>query len=195
MGDGQLITSDSARELQTHFNSSISDSIRRRSLDFSGGLVDYVSGMLMGFANLTRPSNEFNLEPITFKNFEARMETSPTTKVIKLRDLGDHCLFLTGYLYDFVRKFGKSQVYYHYDIGSSAYSDISVSYDDHFCEMSKHFPDVSKVIGDLHLPSLNHESNLLKVYEKWLETGDDRYLGLLSAKRFVVDIGNGGESN
>jgi len=110
----------------------------------------------------------------------------------KLHHIGDRCLFMTGYLYDSLRKMGKGFVNYHYDIGRSTFgllAGISRTRDSRelYEEISGLFFPLSVAIGDLHLPSLK-EKDALDIYDKWAMTRDDRYKHTLERLGIKVDV-------
>ena len=180
--------------LDDNFREIIDRSAKRRFKEVSLATKDYLVRMLTSFA---RPEKLFKkyqfgsvsgygLEPITFQLANCLESESTSIHASRLRDLGDHCLFLTGYLYDFVRKRGKSQVEYHYQVGSSAYLQLGQSSQNNlFTELGNRFVNFSTLIGDLHLPQLEGKK-LFDLYGQWLETKDERYASLLRAKNFTL---------
>ncbi len=180
--------------LDENFREIIDQSAQRRFKDISLATKDYLARMLTSFASPEKLFKEYHfgsvssygLEPITFQLANCLESESTSVHASRLRNLGDHCLFLTGYLYDFVRKRGKSQVEFHYQVGSTAYLQLGRSSQNNlFTELGDRFVNLSTLIGDLHLPQLEGKK-LFDLYEQWLETKDERYASLLLAKNFTL---------
>lgn len=156
---------------------SIDQAIARHQIEISVPAREYVLKMLGRFAEAVKVSSE----SITFQYQRILGETYELHKRHLSQQLGDHCLFLVGYFYDFVRRAGEGQVEYHAQMGSAAYQEAG-KYP--FAELADKFPELYLVIGDLHLPNLDQEK-ILDVYKKWLETGDRYYESLLLGKGIV----------
>lgn len=122
-------------------------------------------------------------EPVTFQYQKNLEETNRLRQQQQQRELGDHCLFLVGYFYDFVRREGLSNVHYYAQIGSAAYREAGRH---PFTEMSREFETLYLVIGDLHLPELDNEKKVMEIYERWLKTGGDKYYESLLLGKGIV---------
>ena len=165
---------------QDFFSKTLELALARHGLEVSVSAHDYLSRMLAHF------SEHFILEqgwmqPITIQYQQVIEQTKKLQRQQSSRELGDHCLFLVGYFYDFVRRNGKGQVQYHADIGSSAYQQAGR---EPYEELAKKFSDLYVVIGDLHLPQLD-EQKTLEIYERWEKTKDRYYASLLLGKGIV----------
>ena len=174
---------------------SVNESVERRSLKTSEEIKSYLVDVLKSniisdkvFTNYDLSGEKhYGLKPITFQMFDAKSNPG------KLKQLGDHCLFLVGYFYDFLLDKGKGQVDFHKQVGSSAYGNFgSAIYDDSgiiknmFVDLANDFESYSEVIGDLHLHSLD-EKNILGLYDKFIVTKDKRYSSMLYSKGIIVN--------
>ena len=166
------------KTLSVFLTENIRQALARHEVEVSNSAQQYLIGMLeRQFAEAVQAGRE----PITFQYKRILEETYELRRKHLTQQLGDHCLFLVGYFYDFVRKAGKGQVEYHTQIGSTAYQEAG-KYP--FAELSEKFTDLYLVIGDLHLPNLGEEK-IIDLYQKWLETGDRYYESLLLGKGIV----------
>ncbi len=171
-------------ELEIFLTKTIEQSITRHQLEISEPARAYVTGMLMRFAGdfgLYQDNQENWLEPITFQYQRLTEATSKLQRTQLQQDLGDHCLFLVGYFYDFVQRSGQGMVQYHLQMGSNAYQQIGKK---PFVEVGQKFNELYLVIGDLHLPQLD-EKRILKIYGHWEKTSDKYYASLLLGKGIV----------
>ena len=180
----------SDKTLEDFVSTTINNSLVRHKVDISSAAQEYLVQVLLRFSKsieLFRKYNQgpisgYGLEPITFQ-FTKAAQTFGRLGVEQQRKVGDHCLFLTGFFYDFVRKDGKPMVDYHKDTGSAAYM-LTGRFP--FTEMAENFGDLIIVIGDLHLPQLDDERKLVDVYTRWQKTGHERYYeSLLTGKGII----------
>ena len=170
------------KELEDFFTETIEQALNRHKLDVSDKARNYIITMLERFADTLKLFPEQRIEPITFQYQRLVEETNRVWQRELGQELGDHCLFLVGYFYDFVRRGGDGQVEYHSQIGSTAYQQTG-KYP--LVELASNFTDLYLVIGDLHLPELDDPEKLMQVYQKWEKTKDRYYASLLVGKGIV----------
>lgn len=163
--------------LQVFLEESLTRAIDRHKLELSPSAQHYLKGMLEHFGSYFEDHDTL-LTPITFQYLRVTEQLNKLKRTKLQRELGDHCLFLVGYFYDFVYQAGEGMIEYHTSRGSSAYKAIGIH---PFTELSEKFNELYLVIGDLHLPQLS-EKKILDIYGKWLETGDRYYESLLMGK-------------
>ncbi|HLC97165.1 MAG TPA: hypothetical protein VJC21_00070 [Candidatus Nanoarchaeia archaeon] len=186
--------------LKEYFLSAVEEALARRKLDASVHSRAYLVDLLASFARPEQLFRKFRygfiegegLEPLGLKYFTALQDSSKRVQTTQLKDLGDQCLFLTGYFYDYVRQQGIAYVEYHYTLGSTAYASLGSRLQQEpviselFGELAGRFKDFCMVIGDMHLPELDNEKKLLDVYQRWRKTLDERYASLLLAKGCIL---------
>src|SRR3989344_6491499 len=168
-------------DLTSFLNQSIERAIERHKLELPPPAQQYLVEMLERFAEHFSLHKDLWLTPVTFQYQRINDELNRAQRMQLQRDLGDHCLFLVGYFYDFVRKQGEGQVRYHAQIGSAAYQQTGKI---PYLELGEKFSELYLIIGDLHLPSIKGK-RLIEVYERWEETKDWYYASLLMGKGIV----------
>jgi hypothetical protein len=107
---------------------------------------------------------------------------SPEAKKLTLRRLGDICLLISGFFADSLKR-KLVDLDYYLGMGGSAYWKLSNLSDAGtlYRELAMKFKPFSDVLGEMSERSgLNSNSDLLRIYEKWLLTGSDRLKILLS---------------
>ena len=168
-------------DLTSYLNQSIERAIERHKLELTLSARQYLVEMLERFGETFGVYQQGWLTPVTFQYQRITEEANKLQRTQQQRELGDHCLFLVGYFYDFVRSCGEGQVKYHSQIGSGAYVQTEQF---PLVEIGENFSELYLVIGDLHLPSID-EKRLVEIYERWEKTKDRYYASLLLGKGIV----------
>jgi hypothetical protein len=145
----------------------------------------YVVQLLAGF--LQRPASETD-EPLAFQLARA-LESGGAHQRVSLKQIGDASLFVSGFFSDSLRR-KLVDVDYYISIGGVAYSALSRRETDAlspvFAELSGKFVAFVDVLSEVsERSSCSSNSDLLRLYERWLKTGSARS-GHLLAERGVV---------
>ena len=168
-------------DLLSVLEQTIAQAAERHQLELSVPARAYLVEMLERFAENFGMYKDVWLTPVTFQYQHLNQELNRVQRMQRQRDLGDHCLFLVGYFYDFVRQNGEGQVRYHAQIGSTAYQQTGKH---PYLELGQKFDTIYLMIGDLHLPSID-EKKLIEIYGRWEETKDRYYASLLIGKGII----------
>jgi hypothetical protein len=116
------------------------------------------------------------------------LDSGGSTQRLGLRQVGDASLFITGFFSDSLRH-SLVDVDYYVSLGGYAYRSLGTSDDmlsPIFAELSDKFVAFVDVIAEVSARSqLTNDSDLLRLYEKWLRTGGRRS-GDLLAERGIV---------
>lgn len=114
-------------------------------------------------------------------------------KFILLKLTGDLALFLSGFLSESLQR-GLVGVGYYTQLGGRAYGALSAERHgagELFGELSEKFPLFAEVLCEVsERCSLTDNSNLLRMYERWLETGSVRSAELLRERGIHVVPGS-----
>ncbi|GEM_PF-3006516 len=176
---------ENASELENYVSQNIELAVARHRLEVSSEIKKYLTTMLTKFTETIKLFPEQNagiwLEPLTMQCHRITEETNIMQRRNQQQQLGDHCLFLVGYFYDFLRRHGKANIHYYSSVGSSAYRQTGKT---PFVEVGQKFNELYLVIADLHLPQLD-EQKTLEIYERWEKTRDKYYASLLLGKGIV----------
>jgi hypothetical protein len=145
----------------------------------------YVVQLLTTF--LQRPADDDD-EPLALKLTRA-LEAEGAQQRNSLKQIGDVSLFVSGFFSDSLRR-KLVDVDYYAAIGGCAYSALSRYETDAlspaFAELSQKFVDFVDVLSEVsERTSCASNSDLLRLYEKWLKTGS-RHSGKLLEERGVV---------
>lgn len=120
------------------------------------------------------------------------LQGSSEKKKLVLQRLGDICLLVSGFFSDSLKRKIVDVDYYH-GMGGSAYwmlsqihfSGVSALYK----ELSVKFKPFSGVLGELsERTGIQTNSDLLRLYERWLMTGNERLRGLLSEHGIATPV-------
>jgi hypothetical protein len=145
----------------------------------------YVVQLLAGF--LQRPANESD-EPLAFQLARA-LESGGVQQRSSLKQIGDVSLFISGFFSDSLRR-KLVDVDYYVNIGGVAYGTLSRRETDTlspvFAELAENFVSFVDVLSEVsERSSCASNSDLLRLYERWLKTGSVRS-GQLLVQRGVV---------
>jgi len=123
------------------------------------------------------------------------IEGSPEQKKTALKRLGDVCLLVTGFFSDSLKR-KLVDLEYYFGMGGTAYWQLSNTKNNFqkstYRELSEKFKPFSSVLGEVsERMGITNDSDLLRIYEKWLVTGSDRLKGLLSEHGIEIPIRDG----
>ncbi|HYC29244.1 MAG TPA: hypothetical protein VEB42_10515 [Chitinophagaceae bacterium] len=137
----------------------------------------YVVNLLASFA-----FREFHPDPVG-TSFCQALQTGGSKKRDGLRQVGDVSLFIAGFFSDSLKR-KLVDVDYYTQVGSRAYAILS---DEHpsnskmFGELSLHFCDFVSVLDEVSQEThLTDPTNILRQYEKWVQTGNRQSAELLA---------------
>ncbi len=103
------------------------------------------------------------------------LNAPPEEKKTVLRRLGDICLLVSGYFSASLQRKVNGLNYY-FGMGGTAYHTLSQMHCQRnlFGELSIKFQPFSNVLGELSdRAGVNSNTDLLRLYERWLETGSE----------------------
>lgn len=146
----------------------------------------YVVNLLA--ASLQRPANDD--EPLALRLARA-LDSGGLQQREGLRQVGDASLFISGFFSDSLRR-KLVDIDYYVTIGGTAYTALSRvesdSFSPVFAELADKFVGFVDVLSEVSERSAcTSNSDLLRLYEKWLKTGSPRS-GQLLVERGVVPM-------
>ena len=173
----QLVSEQTTTE---YFKELVEEALTEQHLQ-AGDLTEYYLVNLL--CQYVRPDSRADhleqAEPLAFRLGRA-LETGGSEQRARLRSLGDFSLFMSGFFSDSFRR-SLVDVDYYKSMGEYAYGSLSRSEHDTFAQVfaelsSKFvgFMDVLSLISERTATTHASETDILRLYEKWLRTGSVR---------------------
>ena len=154
----------------------------------------YLVNLLTGFMHVDRGDAADDDEPLGVR-FAKALQDAGIRQRDGLRQVGDLSLFISGFFADSLNR-SLVDIDYYIQLGGSAYGSLArqghVTFGEVFNELSEKFPAFVDVLGEVSERSaLASNSDVLRLYEKWLRTKSRRRGDLLAAKGIVPNASVG----
>ena len=181
----RLVRSESATE---YFRELVESAMQRQKVAARELTSFYVVNMLTGFIHLDRSAGADD-QPLAV-TFAKALQAAGIAQRDGLRKVGDLSLFISGFFSDSLNR-GLVDVDYYIQLGGSAYGSLARqtpgdTFGDVFDELSEKFSNFVDVLTEVsERTSLTSNTDLLRLYEKWLRTGSRRRGDLLAARGIV----------
>ena len=190
------------------FEEQVEEAMKSRGVSASNGATSYVVGLLADFAKPGSPVERTLERSLTLLLDEALHTAELGDRFEKLRTLGDGVLYSSGFFADHFEAKGVDTKYV-IGIGRTAYqsagsllvpsSSSAVEEEskgpDIFRELAAGFAEFVDVIAEVANATLARgvatSRGLLKLYERWLKTRNERLADALSSHGFVPPRGRG----
>jgi hypothetical protein len=189
-----------AESVSGFFSEVVVDAMKAQGVDATDGTTRYLVSLLADYAHPAGRTEEALERPLTLLFDEALRASDPGERFERLRTLGDGVLYGCGFFADHFEARGVDAVYLQ-GLGTRAYgaarsmlvrgpeSDGS----DVFGELAKKFSEFVAVLSDVAdatvAMGMESSAGLLKVYERWLKTGNERLAGVLTSRGVVPTRG------
>jgi len=184
------------------FEEAVEDAMKGRGVEASDAARVYVVELLADFAKPGSPAERTLEKPLTLLLDEALHTQELGQRFERLRTLGDGVLYSSGFFADHFEARGVDAKYI-IGIGKTAYENAGslLSANDNekapdiFRELSAGFAEFVAVIAEVANATLARgvatSRGLLKLYERWLKTRNERLADALSSHGFVAPRGGG----
>ncbi len=190
------------------FEEVVDDAMKARRVTASDGARSYVIALLAELAKPGSPIERTLERPLTLLLDEALHTTELAQRFEKLRTLGDGVLYSSGFFADHFEARGVDTNYV-MSIGRTAYENAgsllqrgsekdlekSSSSVDIFGELSKDFASFVAVLSEVAnatvAKGVQTSRGVLKLYERWLKTRNERLGEALVSQGFVAPRGGG----
>ncbi len=154
----------------------------------------YLVNLLTGFIHFDRSPAHGGDEPLGIR-FARALQEEGSRQRNELRQVADRSLFVSGFFSDSLNR-SLVDVEYYMHLGEYAYGSLARQDDgtwtDVFDELAVNFPAFVDVLGEVsERTALTSNSDLLRLYEKWLRTGSRRSGDLLAARGIVPNASVG----
>jgi len=170
--------------------------LKKQQVSAPAGTVEYLTDLMVRFMDSEHffvKSASGKLEDNTLADlYAAYLQGGTEKKKIVLQRLGDICLIVTGFFSDSLNR-KIVDVDYYLGMGGSAYWTLSqfhlAQMHGTFKELSVKFKDYASVLSELSEKSgVQSNSDLLRLYERWLMTGNKRLRDQLSQHGIATPV-------
>jgi hypothetical protein len=181
-----------AANLGEFFRDEISDACEMLEVNISDTVEFYLVNMLCENA---RAQSRLGEEPLALV-YKRALEANRVERAKILKDLGDEALFVAGFFVEYIER-SLVNVDYYISMGGAAYRSLAdlVSarrrgdvFADVYRQMSDRFVVLVDLLGSIADKSKEQQGNpleLLKLYDRWVRTGNSRLHRLLAEKGLV----------
>jgi hypothetical protein len=172
-----------------YFKELVEDALLRQRIETGELTAYYLVNLLCEFVRADRgDAAALDAEPLALRLGQA-LEQGGAEQRARLRSVGDISLFMSGFFADRFRR-KVVDVDYYVSVGEYAYGSLSRQDESTFAEvfgdLARRFVSFVDVIGEVSERSaLTSNTDLLRLYEKWLRTGSRRD-GQRLAERGIV---------
>jgi hypothetical protein len=173
---------DSDADVVSFFEGKVRDAAKTRGYDPEAPSALYVAGLLADYAKPEKLSHEALSRPLSFVLREA-LDTVGPERFQRLRGLGDHALYVSGFFAENLERRGVEQRFVR-ELGATAYDAAGAMLrrtagdmrgPDVFNELATHFDDLVALLADvsdaLYATSAHDSRSVLEVYERWSRRG------------------------
>lgn len=182
---GRLVHDQTATE---YFRELVESALLHQRLQTDAQTAYYLVNLLIGYVHVGPPQAALDEEPLAMRLGQALNAGGPARRKF-LRQVGDASLFVSGYFSDSLRR-KLVDVDYYAAVGGYAYASLSRlerdTFSPIFAELADKFIEFVDVLAEVSdRAGLTSNTDLLRLYEKWLRTGSRRD-GELLAERGIV---------
>jgi len=161
------------------FKGQIESALARQHLRATGLTSYYLVDLLCRFTrpDARIPFNDDQGEPLALRLRRA-LESGGLEQRVRLRNVGDFSLFMSGFYSDSLRR-GAVDIDYYVSMGGYAYASLARRDEDAFgevyAELGRKFVPFMDVLTDIsERTGQTSCRDVLRLYEKWLRTGSPR---------------------
>ena len=178
-----------------YFRDLVESALKRQHLEARQLTSFYLVNLLTGFVHFDRSATPPEDEALGIR-FVKALQAAGIRQRDELRQVGDLSLFISGFFADSLAR-SPVDIDYYISLGENAYGSLARHGDDTFGdvfdELSEKFTAFVDVLGEVSERSaLASNTDLLRLYERWLRTRSRRSGELLAARGIVpnASIGN-----
>jgi len=178
-----------------YFRELVESALQHQHLAAQDLTAFYLVNLLTGFMHVDRADAADDDEPLGVR-FAKALQDGGSRQRDGLRQVGDLSLFISGFFADSLNR-RLVDIDYYVQLGGSAYGSLArqghVTFGEVFNELSEKFPAFVDVLCEVSERSaLTSNSDVLRLYEKWLRTKSPRSGDLLVSRGIVpnASVGN-----
>jgi hypothetical protein len=169
--------------LESFFRDEITDARKQIDINISEMTEYYLVNLLCDYS---RPDTQAlpGEEPLAML-YKKALEASPLERIQILKTLGDVALYASGFFVEYIEQSIVDKDYYH-GMGGSAYHSLAdIMTVKHQCDgvaeiysqLAEQFSHVAYLLNEISDRSRSHqnsETDLIRLYERWQTTGDEK---------------------
>ncbi len=197
---GDIVSGKSARE---YFRDLVCDALGHRRLQIQQATEFYLVDLLARFVEsqalfAARPDGSVELEPLAITLLRA-LQARRQARFERLRQLGDTSLFVSGFFGDSLAR-RRVDLDYYMEMGERAYEAIAggggpVGSGELFGELAGRFEQLVDCFAEIaELSELRSNRGLVRLYQRFLETGSERVAERLRERGVALFAGPGSRS-
>lgn len=181
MFEERLISTE--KDLRPYFKSLVEDAVFSRRLAVTDISQFYLVNMLNDFSkteHLFEWCEDHFEEPPLALLLSRALESDPSTRIKIFKKLGDISLYIAGYFSDYI-DLKQVDIDYYISMGEGAYQSLSgifageKTFYELYDELSLKFVELVDVLAEVRgRGGIASNTELVKLYERWLKTGDPR---------------------
>jgi hypothetical protein len=201
MSEGMRPSLDLSANLETFFHDVVDDAMRKKHVEATEAAEYYLVSLLTDYARPDARCNEALERPLTLLLDEA-LHAPGQERFERLRVLGDGVLYVSGFFAPHLETRGV-EVRYVTSLGARAYDSAGRmlrggddNAPDLFFELAENFERfaelLSAVAEKLQLAAAPSSVGVLKLYERWLKTGNEALSSELLERGVLPVRGAGG---
>lgn len=196
---GELIVSP---DLEGFFREQVTDARNELGIELEEVVEFYLVNLLCDYSNASAQQTVAD-EPLALI-YKRALEADSIERISILKDLGDGALYTAGFFVESIKS-SVVDVDYYISMGGHAYSSLGDlvsgyargnTFSQIYREMAQAFPSlvtVLNVVSEGSRESRSEDADLLKLYERWLETKDPRLYQQLLEKGLLTSFETSGE--
>ncbi|MBI4405124.1 MAG: hypothetical protein HY537_13260 [Deltaproteobacteria bacterium] len=176
-------------EARDYFTCQLKELMEKRQVAAKEYSVIYIADLLLRYMEsekfFVRDSENKLHHNILADLYAEFIQGNEETKRMTLRRLGDICLLMTGLFADYLNR-KLVDLDYYFGMGGTAYQqlahlELNKTKRSLFAELSVKFKPFSNLLNEMNDRSnIQSNTDLLRLYEKWLLTGSDHLRELLA---------------
>lgn len=184
-----------ATQLIEYFRERVQDACTNQGLKPSEMAEFYIVNLLRDFRSseklFTEEKGSRLLKPLAQLLIEA-IEGDTAARMKNLKQLGDTALYTAGFFPEMIKRRRLVGPNYFISMGEGAYSSLSSilsgekTFSEIYGELAEQFSNFVGILMEVAAGEKTN-SNILRLYEQWLETGDARIESLLRREGIIPD--------
>ncbi|MBI4378212.1 MAG: hypothetical protein HY578_03840 [Nitrospinae bacterium] len=182
------------KDTAEYFKELVDRAIDRQDVETDETVAFYIVNLLSEYVKTDIPFPEGTTDEPLIMLLNNAMNSEYNEKIKRFKHLGDFSLFISGFFSDSLRR-KLIDIDYYVVIGCIAYNNLSSMMKGYsngelfynlFSELAEKFKEFIDVIAEVSdITSISTNSDILRIYERWLKTGSSRDARLLKEKGVI----------